>query len=183
MSNPQPSPPSQPPSSQAPKVHWHDRAINALRWLIFSVAFALIPFLFGIASLHFHRQPITFKNTIFHGELLLVSIAILCESIGDIILADSDKPLFRATKLIIVGLDLLVFGFACYFFSDIVTTSAHLTDPNTLKSIADCVNVNKSNPELCDPIATSDIVINSFAVFTWTFMVGLGCKILVVEKK
>lgn len=139
-----------------------DRLHNIMRWLIFSVLIALLPIILVTISLPLHKLPVTFENTLSHGELLLVSTAILGEAIGDLIL---NRKANRFLKVGIVGLNVVVFGIACYLFADILRTSA----------------CNASS--VCNASNSSDVIddnvnaLYSFSVFGWTLISGLSCKL------
>ena len=124
------------------------------RWLFFSVIIALLPILAGVVILLLFQQPITFLNTISHGELLLVSTAILAEAIGELLVNDTVNRIF---KVLVSGLNLAVFGMACLLYATIVSAMNNTTPGS-----------RKIDPET--------IAVISFIVFGWTMLTGIGSK-------
>jgi hypothetical protein len=64
------------------------------RWLIFGVIFGILPIMFAYACKatmeKSHRLP-SIKRTIVHGELLLVSVALSSDALGEVVVATGKR--------------------------------------------------------------------------------------------
>jgi hypothetical protein len=131
-----------------------EKSIGLVRWLFFSVLIALLPILLVVFSLTMHNLTVNYENTISHGELLLVSIAILGDITGDLLL---NKRIHLALKTFLVGLNITFFGVACYLFADILRTLAATDSEHSNVSV---------------------IALYSFSIFGWTLIAGILSKLL-----
>ena len=136
------------------------KSIGLIRWLCFSVFIALMPIILVIFSLTLHKINVTFENTISHGELLLVSIAILGDITGDLVLNTQISPTLKA---FLVGVNLFIFGVACYMFADILRTLAAPKSDNI------SIDINA-------------IALYSFSILGWTLVAGILSKVKAAEK-
>lgn len=137
------------------KIWQSNTSIGLVRWLCFSVFIALMPIILVIFSLTLHKITVNFETTISHGELLLVSIAILGDITGDLVL---NKQISPTLKALLVGINLFIFGVACYLFADILRTLAAPKSDNI------SIDINA-------------IALYSFSILAWTLVAGILSKV------
>jgi hypothetical protein len=158
------------PGISAEKKLLEKKLLNAGRWFFFSLIIASTPIILALFSLSLHNIPITIDNTLAHGELLLVSIAILGEITGDLVFNQTVGLRFR---LIVTGFNLFFLILSIFFFADIVRTlsvAQILLPYKNMQGIDKAYYVNK------DLFAAY-----CFFIFAYTFLMGLSCKVMVID--
>ena len=146
------------------------KLLNVCRWLFFSLIIASSPIILGIFSLILHDVPVTVDNTLAHGELLLVSVAILGEVTGDLVFNQTVGLRFR---VIVTGFNLFFLIITIFFFADIVRTIAvsQILQPfKNIKGVDKAYFVNQNV-----------FAAYCFFIFLYTFIMGVSCKIKVVD--
>jgi hypothetical protein len=96
---------------------WKNPAlIKSCRWLLFTVIFALIP-LAGV-FLHplFLGKPAALQPVVAHGELLIISVALAADALGDLI---ASSKAWEVPKLVAGGVCAISIGLASLLFSEV----------------------------------------------------------------
>lgn len=152
------------------KLLLEKKLLNVGRWFFFSLIIASSPIILGIFSLILHNVSITVENTLAHGELLLVSIAILGEVTGDLVFSNNVSLRFR---MIVTGFNLFFLILTIFFFADAVRT---LAVADILKSFK-----NENGIEKAYYINDSIFAAYCFFIFLYTFFIGISCKMKAIE--
>jgi len=92
-----------------------------IRWLIFSVALALVPLGVGWLIQLTHNQEPTLESLLAHGELLLIAAALCAAAVGELI-GSGDALLGR--KLVAGGISLVLVVVAAIYFADVAASHA-----------------------------------------------------------
>jgi UDP-N-acetylmuramyl pentapeptide phosphotransferase/UDP-N-acetylglucosamine-1-phosphate transferase len=87
-----------------------------LRWLMFGVLVALIPFLFTVVSALLRNYDINWYSILSHGELLLITVCICAGALGDLL---STRARSKGLELLLGGFATIIVILASYTFSDI----------------------------------------------------------------
>jgi hypothetical protein len=134
---------------------WADIGYGIVRWLIFVVALSLLPVGIGAFSIVTRDEAVDFIRLLGHGELLLISTAVVGSALADLVSAGDSR--FRTLKLSVGGGAALVVLAAAVWFAQIAT-----------------VRVDGS------PIDREGIAVGSLVLFGLSVVSGLSC-ILVSE--
>src|SRR5713101_7281571 len=98
------------------------------RWIIFEVAFALMPFLGNYGITRLYGGDITLDTLIGHGELLLVCAGIAAACMGELVSELRQSKSWYTTKICLTGLHAIYLCAASIAFGAI---AAHSHDNNT----------------------------------------------------
>jgi hypothetical protein len=90
-----------------------------VRWMVFTVAFAVMPVAFNALTAITRGDPVAYANLVANGELLLISAAISAAAAGE--LSTSAEPALPATKSLLIGMSFLVICVASLWFADIAS--------------------------------------------------------------
>jgi hypothetical protein len=105
-----------------------ENSLPLAKWGLFTVAIAVLPFA-GVGLIAWlGDDPFSFAKLWQHGELLLVSIALSADAIGDLIfstLHGTTRPLGR---VVLTGVCLLLFGLEILFFALVQNNSRYNID-------------------------------------------------------
>lgn len=93
-------------------------AEKIIKWLIFSVVLALLPFAFNYLRLSSRSIDPTFINIFGNGELLLVAAGIAAAAVGDLIGSGSGH---KIAKLFAGGGSVVVLCLASLHFADVAS--------------------------------------------------------------
>lgn len=96
---------------------YNDIMYSLVRWGIFAVAIALLPILIGILGSVTRGDHVGFVELLKHGELFLVSAAIVGAGLADLL--GEGGPRFRTLKLTTGGAAGLVAITAAAWFADV----------------------------------------------------------------
>jgi len=87
-----------------------------IKWLIFSVALALLPLAFNYLHLLSHTKVPTLEALLGQGELLLIAAGISAAAIGSLIGSGTDWFL---AKILAGGGSVFVLGLASLYYADV----------------------------------------------------------------
>ena len=87
-----------------------------VRWLVFSVAIALLPLAFNGLKVLGRGETLTFVSLCSRGELLLISAAISAAAIGELVGRGGGKAI---PKLLAVGSCVIILALASWWFADV----------------------------------------------------------------
>lgn len=86
------------------------------RWFFFSVIVSLIPLLFAYIHVVNDGHTATLPSILVHGELLLISVALAADAVGDLIGAPRNRPVL----MIFAGAGCIItIMFASLYFADV----------------------------------------------------------------
>jgi hypothetical protein len=126
---------------------------SIVKWGFFVVALAILPVLIGALSTVTRGDQLRFATLLEHGELLLVSVAIIGAAAAELFAKDSGG--FQTLKLSVGGMAGLVVLAASMWFADI---AAGLRDGSVL-----------------DP---QSIAVGSVVVFALAIVTGISCIVV-----
>ena len=90
--------------------------IKLVRWLIFSVTFAIIPFIFKIASGMIRGIPFNWESLLGGGELFIVSSTLCAVAVGELFGSASKKNFLQ---IILGGIGILIIALASFAYADV----------------------------------------------------------------
>ncbi len=88
-----------------------------LRWLLFGVIIALIPFIARGVMCIYHKDAFDMSKLLSHGELLLVSVALSARGLGDVI-TEGAQPR-KKRRMVVGGISAILIFLSTFFFADI----------------------------------------------------------------
>ncbi|MEN8219826.1 MAG: hypothetical protein ABFS56_26450 [Pseudomonadota bacterium] len=86
------------------------------RWIIFSVVFALLPFLFKILSEISRGHEISLEMLFGRGELLLVSVTLCAVAVGELF---EITPIQSIATLIAGGSAIIIIAITSFYYANI----------------------------------------------------------------
>lgn len=116
-----PSSPTSPPQSTLPSTpgHGNDVRLKIIKWLLFNIFFALMPLIYRYLKLCIFNSCVNPLEPLYkQGELLLLSTAVLAESMGELA-NPKPKPHYKYLSVIMMGLSFLVISLNTNMFLDI----------------------------------------------------------------
>ena len=123
------------------------------RWFIFSVLIALLPIGFTYVHLVTDEKPASIAILLAHGELLLISVALAADAVGDLIAGGTEKAV---RKIISGGGCVITVIFASFYFADVSSRAQ---------------------------VNTGIVFEVSIAIFIFTLVASASCKYLAEEAK
>lgn len=133
-----------------------------LRWLLFTVALALVPFAYFVVRGVTSGDPATPADVLGGGDLYLVAAAVCAAGIGELAAARTSRP--PPVHVATLGFALLVVVFAALLFADTAAARNHAS--------------GTSAPPLHDP----DAVVTVSAWVLATAMVAGGACVGLAEE-
>lgn len=130
-----------------------DIAFGIIRWLLFVVALALLPVGISAFSTLTRGDALDFVGLFEHGELLLVSAAVVGAALADLV--SEGRQGFRTVKLSVGGMAGIVVLGASVWFADI---AAGRRDGS--------------------PLDQEGIAVGSVVVFALAVLTGLSCIVV-----
>lgn len=91
-------------------------AEKLVRWFIFSVLIALLPIVFAYWHIATDGKHPNWASIVAHGELMLVSVALAADAIGELIGRGAAKPL---KKILAGGGCTITVISASFYFADV----------------------------------------------------------------
>jgi hypothetical protein len=155
--------------------HRKKRRSNLLRWLGFSVVIGLLPILAsGIISTA-TQKPFSLEETLSHGELLIISIAIVVEALRDLLYAnrgtdDDFRSLIIFGCCTVIVLSCLLFGILAAHDAGVSSTIATVVD---MKDNSKAVTALKNSE---NGLNTGFVMYYSFIMFVIALLAGGSCK-------
>lgn len=128
-----------------------DKITNLGRWIFFSVLITAAPIIYNSFNLILNRRSVDPNTILAHGDLILVSVALLAGAIGDLV---SDDKIKKPVKIIVGGSICFILVMSCLLFANV--------------SLAVSQNIDKNF-----------VTVYSFVSFSWTVILGAICKWLV----
>lgn len=87
-----------------------------IAWVTFSIMISIFPLLLNIAYAFGNNKPIVFLELFAHGELLLISVGISADAIGDLISSGNIKSV---TSIIVLCCCILILLFSASWFASL----------------------------------------------------------------
>lgn len=122
----------------APKLNGKNVRLKLLKWLVFEVLFSMLALAFQWAHYAARGDCSKLGTVIAHGELLLVSAAIVAAGVGDLAKAGLTSKL-RGTKMTLIGGGMAVVATSAWFYSE-VASSVDASDGGVKPAVAVCVS-------------------------------------------
>lgn len=99
-----------------------------VRWLLFTVAVALVPFAFFWVRAAQRGEPAGLADVLGGGDLYLVAAAIAAAGVGDVIATAKRHPV---PLLVATGLAVVVLLWSALLFADAVAARSHANGAST----------------------------------------------------
>ncbi len=90
--------------------------IKLIRWLIFSVTFAMLPFVFKIGSGMIRGFSFNWEFLLGNGELFIVSSTLCAVAVGELFGSSSKKTFLQ---IILGGMGILIIALASFAYADV----------------------------------------------------------------
>src|SRR5579864_4428578 len=155
------------------------------RWIGFSVIIGLVPIIASLTIAALIKKPTSILEIIAHGELLIISIALVAEALRD--LQYNNKENSDAFKSFIQWAAGIVLISSCLFFGVVATHDASVT--SSVATLSDSINKGNTKTDINQTVATAEIIKDneegldtglvdwfSMGIFAVALFVGGICK-------
>src|SRR5579859_849894 len=155
------------------------------RWIGFSVIIGLVPIIASLTIAALIKKPTSILEIIAHGELLIISIALVAEALRDLQYTNKEKS--DGFKSFIQWGACIVLISACLLFGIIATHDASVT--SSIAALSDMMNKGNLKIDANTIVATTQIIKGnqegldtgltdwfSMAIFALAIFIGGSCK-------
>ncbi|HEV3050735.1 MAG TPA: hypothetical protein VGX50_10515 [Longimicrobium sp.] len=108
------------------------RKEKLVRWLMFTVAFSLVPLASTYFGLWLDRREASLAVVVAHGELLLICTSVGAAALGELLPGDGKNAI---AKLLAAGTSLLGLAFSSFYFATIQSRATPDADAITTVSV------------------------------------------------
>lgn len=155
------------------------------RWIAFSVGIGWVPVILTWLGAALEKKPISISEIITHGELLIVSIAIVAEALRDLHYANRGSS-DNFKTWVLLGAMIVLIG-SCFSFGTIAIHDASVTSSTAVLTAIPpkkdiMVNTNQLVTDLSDlknqedSLDTGLIIVVSLIIFVMAVATGGCCK-------